>query len=52
MTLQRQLRMPPIEWCRVNDDAWREHFDGATIYDDLLPDEMRALARVMHILSV
>jgi arsenate reductase len=38
-TLQKQLAMPPIEWCRTNETAWLDHFNHATIYDDLLPDD-------------
>lgn len=37
--LQEQLKMPPIEWVRTLDDAWREHFNNVCIYDDLLPDD-------------
>ena len=46
--LQAALRLPPIEWARTRDDAWLEHFDNATIYDDLLPDDddvLRAMVR-------
>ena len=47
-TLQAQLGLPPIEWARTTDDAWLEHFDNATIYDDLLPDDddiLRAMVK-------
>ena len=47
-TLQRQLKAPPIEWARTADDAWIQHFDGITIFDDILPDDgdiMRAMAQ-------
>ena len=31
------------------DDAWKEHFDHATVYDDILPDDadiLRAIAKI------
>ena len=46
--LRKQLGQEPIEWARTMDPAWCEHFDNATIYDDLLPDEddiMRAMVQ-------
>ena len=46
--LKQQLGLPPIEWVRVNDAAWAEHFPGVTIYDDLLPDDddiLRGIAK-------
>ena len=46
-TLKQHLG-PPIEWIRPMEDAWLEHFDNATIYDDLLPDDgdiLRAIAK-------
>ena len=45
--LQIKLDLPAIAWVRVGDDAWNEHFDHATIYDDILPDDsdiLRAIA--------
>ena len=45
--LQIKLELPAIAWVRVGDDAWNEHFDHATIYDDILPDDsdiLRAIA--------
>ena len=44
--LQAQLGSP-FEWVRHMDDAWCEHFDNATVYDDILPDDediLRAIA--------
>ena len=46
--LQQALNMPPIEWARTSDEPWLEHFDHATIYDDLLPDDddiLRAMVK-------
>ena len=47
--LKIKLRLPPIDWARTTDNAWIEHFDGSTIYDDLLPDDddiLRAMAKL------
>ena len=46
-TLERQLNLAPIEWARTADNAWVEHFDGVTVFDDILPDDddiLRAMA--------
>ena len=37
--LQAALRLSPIEWARTTEREWVDHFDNATIYDDLLPDD-------------
>ena len=52
--LQKQLGRPPIEWSRTSEMAWLESFDGATIYDDLLPDDddiLRGMARMPIIME-
>ena len=46
--LKSALGLPAIEWVRTMDEAWIDHFDGATKYDDLLPDDddiMRAIEK-------
>ena len=47
-TLQRQLGREPIEWVRTMDTAWLEHFDHATIYDDILPDNNDILRAIVQ----
>lgn len=46
--LQKQLALPPIEWCRTAESAWRDYFNNVTQYDDLLPDDediLRGIAK-------
>ena len=48
-TLRKQLNIEPIDWARTMDPAWCEHFNYATVYDDLLPEEddiLRAMAKL------
>ena len=52
-TLKQQLG-PPIDWVRTMEETWLEHFDNATIYDDLLPDDgdiLRAIAKLPQMME-
>ena len=44
-----QLSLPPIEWVRTTDEAWLSHFEGACIYDDLLPDDHDILRGILKL---